>query len=505
LQLSELVVETMHDATQLTMPPAPEPDVEILGLTSDSREVEPGFLFAALQGSQTDGKMFIDRALERGAVAVLVPPGEGAAAKRSHVRFIQDNNPRRRFALMAARFFGSQPRTVIAVTGTNGKTSVVEFTRQIWSLLGRPAASLGTLGSISPKGRLAGALTTPDPVVLQRTLAELAREGINHLAIEASSHGLDQYRLDGVRIAAAAFTNLSRDHLDYHGTPSAYRQAKLRLFRELLPPGAIAVLNADDRACPAFRKACAAAELRVMTFGTENADGVDFVLAGRAPTASGQRLDIRHANQRFEVETPLIGAFQASNLLCALALVVACGAEMSAAAAVLGKVSAVAGRMQRVARRNDGAAIYIDYAHTPDALAKALGALRPHARGRLLVVFGCGGDRDAGKRPEMGAVAKRLADRVIVTDDNPRTESPAEIRRQILGTCPGAQEIGDRAEAIRSAVAELEAGDVLVIAGKGHEPGQIIGDRIQPFDDTETARRAAAELWGTNEAVGGQG
>jgi UDP-N-acetylmuramoyl-L-alanyl-D-glutamate--2,6-diaminopimelate ligase len=503
LRLSELVVETMHDATQPAMPSALEPDVDILGLTSDSREVEPGFLFAALPGSRTDGKAFIDRALERGAVAILVPSGEYAAAKHSHVRCIQADNPRRHFALMAARFFGSQPRTVVAVTGTNGKTSVVEFTRQIWAHMGLPAASVGTLGSISPKGRLAGALTTPDPVTIQRTLAELAQAGVDHLALEASSHGLDQYRLDGVRMAAAAFTNLSRDHLDYHGTPSAYRKAKLRLFRELLPTGTIAVLNADDPACPAFREACAAADLRILTFAIDG--DADFVLAGRTPTANGQRLDIRHANQRFKVETPLIGEFQASNLLCALALVVACGAEVRDAAAVLGKVTAVPGRMQQVARRDDGAAIYIDYAHTPDALAKALGALRPHAAGRLLVVFGCGGDRDAGKRPEMGAVAKRLADRIIITDDNPRTESPARIRQHILGACPDAREIGDRAKAIHSAIAELEAGDVLVIAGKGHEPGQIIGDRTHPFDDAQAARQAAVELWGASQMVGGQG
>lgn len=465
-----------------------ERDPEIVGLTADSREVRPGFLFAALPGTKADGRTFVAQAVALGAVAVLARAGTDADG----AVLVPDAEPRRAFALMAARFHGRQPDVMAAVTGTNGKTSVACFTRQIWTRLGLPAASLGTLGVTWPKGEIAGGLTTPDPASLHATLARLATDGVTHAAFEASSHGLDQFRLDGVRLRAAAFTNLTRDHLDYHADMERYARAKLRLFDELLPAGGTAVLNADSDLAPRLVALCTARGHRMLTYG---AGGRELRLVETRPTPDGQTLTIEVEGRRHTVRLPLAGAFQAANALCALGLVIGCGADIDAAVAALEGLEGVPGRLQPVARYN-GAPVLVDYAHTPDALETVLRALRPHAQGRLSVVFGCGGDRDPGKRPQMGRIAADLADQVIVTDDNPRGEAPATIRATILAACPNAREIGDRAGAIMAAISELEPGDVLVVAGKGHERGQIVGGSVHPFDDAEECRKAVARLEG---------
>jgi len=466
-------------------------DIRIAGLSADSRRIEPGFLFAALPGAARDGRAFIADAVRRGAAAILAPRDTVAPAGLGGVPLLLDDNPRRTLALAASRFHGRQPRLIAAVTGTNGKTSVAAFARQIWSLLGKPAASLGTLGVVADDLDRPGSLTTPDPVALHATLAELAAAGVEHAAIEASSHGLDQFRLDGVRLAAGAFTNLSRDHLDYHGTMDRYFAAKHRLFAELLPPGAAAVLNADAPEHEALAATSRERGLRLISYGRA---GRDLRLDGAVPTAAGQALEVTIFGRRRRLDFPVAGAFQAHNLLCALGLVIAGGEDAAAALDSVARLTGVPGRIELAARHPNGAAIYVDYAHTPDALATVLSALRPHAHGRLAVVFGCGGDRDRGKRPEMGAVAARLADRVVVTDDNPRSEPPATIRAAILAACPGAREIGDRAAAIGSAIAELAPDDLLVIAGKGHETGQTIAGIVHPFDDRVVARAAVDRL-----------
>jgi UDP-N-acetylmuramoyl-L-alanyl-D-glutamate--2,6-diaminopimelate ligase len=468
---------------------------DILGLTADSRAVKPGYLFAALPGIKLDGRRFIDDAVARGAVAILTDESAGLEALRARqtpVAVVTDSNPRRRLALMAARFHAPQPATIAAVTGTNGKTSVAAFTRQIWQALGTPAASVGTLGIVAPDEVVPGAMTTPDPVTLHRELAALAKRGIAHVAIEASSHGLDQSRLDGLRITAAAFTNLTHDHLDYHGTMAAYGDAKLRLFTGLLEASGTAVLNADSAAYGKFAAACRQRGLRILSYG--ESEGTDLRIRARQATSQGQNLDLTILGVDHQILLPLAGAFQASNVMAALGLVIACGATPADAVATLPNLTGVPGRLQRVATLANGAAVYVDYAHTPDALETVLRALRPHVTGRLVAVFGAGGDRDAKKRPVMGSVVRRLADAAIVTDDNPRSENPAAIRAAIRTRCPGAREIGDRAAAIRTAMQELAAGDVLVIAGKGHETGQTIGSVVQPFDDSAVARRIAAEL-----------
>lgn len=465
-------------------------ETEISGLAVDSRKVAPGFLFAALPGSRVDGRTFIDQAVAQGAVAVLAPPGTTLKAYDRPIQLVTDENPRRRLALMAARFYERQPATIAAVTGTNGKTSVASFTRQIWQHLGRSAASLGTLGLSPPRADAPQSLTTPDPIELHRCLAALADDGVECLAMEASSHGLDQYRLDGVRVAAAAFTNLTRDHLDYHGGMAAYGQAKLRLFSELLAPGGTAVVNADLPFGEEVSAVCARRALRTITYGVAESD---LRLIGQEPTEHGQKLLLDIFGQAHAVELPLAGTFQAANVLAALGLAIATGTEPEKAVATLGSLEGVSGRLELVARTERGGQIYVDYAHTPDALETVLTALRPHTRAQLWVVFGCGGDRDRGKRPQMGEIAQRLADRAVVTDDNPRSEDPAAIRREILAAAPEAQEIGDRGEAIAIAVAALGPGDVLVIAGKGHESGQIVGDRVLPFFDRDVARVAAAD------------
>lgn len=468
-------------------------NVEIVGLASDSRAVAPGFLFAALPGTRSDGRTFVPQAIARGATAILapnefeLPPVPTGTAGPSPL-LILDPNPRRLFALLAARFFRNQPETVVAVTGTNGKTSVVRFVRHIWYVLGCRGASIGTLGVSSEHLNQRGNLTTPDPVSLHRALAELAERGIDHLAMEASSHGLSQHRLDGVRIAAAAFTNLTRDHLDYHGTVEAYLAAKLRLFDELVVPGGAAVVHADAPQASAVRAAAERRGLRVINYGI--APESDIRIESRVADADGQDLVLSLFGQRHEVRLPLAGDFQAANALAALGLVLATGGEAAAAVAALASLPQVPGRLERVARLKNGATVYVDYAHTPDALAAVLRALRAQAAGRLVVIFGCGGERDAGKRPEMGRIASQLADRVIVTDDNPRGEDPARIRREILAACPQAVDIGDRRQAIVFAVARLDQGDVLVVAGKGHETGQTVGTTTYPFEDAEAVREA---------------
>jgi len=463
-------------------------EVEIRGLSADSRKIEPGFLFAALPGSKADGRSFIPAAAAKGAVAVLAPAGTEVPSGLVHVA---DDNPRRRLALMAARFYGRQPRIIAAVTGTSGKTSTAEFTRQIWALLGHRAASLGTLGVIAPEASEYLSLTTLDPVELQRRLAGLARDGVDRLAMEASSHGLDQFRLDGVELTSAAFTNLSRDHLDYHGSMASYLASKRRLFAEVMAPGGAAVLNCD---APEYEDLAAVSRQRnhrLITFGRRCGD---LRLIEQRPDSGGQRLLLEFFGRRETVDFPVVGSFQADNLLAALGLVIAGGESIENLLPHVPRLVGIHGRIERVAQHPNGAPIYVDYSHKPGALEAVLVALRPHVAGRLFVVFGCGGDRDRGKRPLMGEVATRLADRVIVTDDNPRGEEPAAIRAEILAGAPGALEIGDRRAAIRRAVAELEPRDLLVIAGKGHETGQTAGGVTLPFDDSEEARAAVEAL-----------
>ena len=470
-------------------------DIEIRGLTADSRQVEDGYLFAALPGYRQDGRAFIDDALDHGAAAVLAPLGTRLKAPKRPVALLTDENPRRRLALMAARFFAEQPANIAAVTGTNGKTSVASFTRQIWEADGQRAASLGTLGLEPPVMESPGGLTTPDPVALHHCLSDLARAGYDHLALEASSIGLDQFRLDGLRVSAAAFTNLSRDHLDYHGDMDRYRKAKQRLFAELLVSGGAgtAVLNADAPESGHFAQAAEARRCHVLTYGRR---GKDIRLHGATPEAESQILDLEAFGKRRKLRLPLVGLFQAHNALAALGLAVATGVGPEEAVAALEGLRPVHGRLEKVGETPRGGQVFVDYAHTPDALASALKALRPHCRGRLIVAFGAGGDRDPGKRPMMGAAAAEHADLAIVTDDNPRSEDPAAIRRAILAAVPEATESGDRGAAIRDAVAALAAGDLLLIAGKGHETGQTVGDRVLPFDDCEAARAAIAALDG---------
>ncbi|MCA1908013.1 MAG: UDP-N-acetylmuramoyl-L-alanyl-D-glutamate--2,6-diaminopimelate ligase [Magnetospirillum sp.] len=455
----------------------------VTGVTCDSRKVGPGMLFAALPGTKADGRAFVAQAVAQGAAIILAPLG--TEMDTGGAVLVTDAEPRRAYALAAAAFFARQPRVMAAVTGTNGKTSTVNFTRQIWETMGLPAASLGTLGLVAPGFAPRPSLTTPDPADLHATLAELADAGIGHAAMEASSHGLDQYRLDGVRLTACAFTNLTRDHLDYHGDMAAYLDAKLRLFAELLPADGVAVINADSDACPQVEKA--AGSRRLLRFGRA---GAELAVKDIRPDSHGQILDLDVLGQAATIRLPLAGTFQAANALAALGLVIGCGGNAAAALEALESLTEIPGRLQKVAAR-DGAPIFVDYAHTPDALETVLNALRPHATGKLVVVFGCGGDRDPGKRPQMGAIAAKLADLIIVTDDNPRTEAAAPIRAAILAEAPGAIEIADRRDAIAHAVQSLKTGDVLVVAGKGHESGQIVGDQILPFDDAEECRKAA--------------
>jgi UDP-N-acetylmuramoyl-L-alanyl-D-glutamate--2,6-diaminopimelate ligase len=476
----------MNDRTLIVVPEPVAGGPEVTGLTADSRAVRPGYVFAALPGTRLDGRSFIAQAVEAGAAAILTDRAHGLealTARAPPVYVVADANPRRRLALMAARLYAPQPDTVAAVTGTNGKTSTASFARQIWGMLGRRAASLGTLGVVGPDFEKPGALTTPDAVALHQELQGLAKGGVTHLCLEASSHGLDQFRLDGVEVSFAAFTNLTRDHLDYHETMAAYLAAKARLFDVVMKPGGTAILNADVPETGELIVLCRRHGHRILTFG--ESEDAELRLVERRPTPDGQDLVIALAGRHHPVHLPLAGAFQAMNVLAALGIAIGSGEAPLEALATLPRLGGVPGRLQRV-----GPQVYVDYAHTPDALATVLAALRPHAEKRLLCVFGAGGDRDAGKRPLMGEVVARLADVAIVTDDNPRSEDPAAIRTAILAACPGAREIGDRAEAIGVAIAELRQGDVLVIAGKGHERGQIVKGVVHPFDDAAVAREA---------------
>jgi UDP-N-acetylmuramoyl-L-alanyl-D-glutamate--2,6-diaminopimelate ligase len=466
---------------------------EFAGITSDSRKVKPGYLFAALTGSKTDGARFVKDAVARGAVAVLGAPAIADEVSALGVRFIADENPRAGLAQLAAAFFGCQPAIVAAVTGTKGKSSIVAFLREIWTALGEPAASLGTVGVVGPNGEMPLSHTTPDPVEIHELLARLKAEGVDHLAIEASSHGLDQHRLDGVVISACGFTNITRDHMDYHPTFDHYLQAKLRLFTEVVKEGGVAVINADAEHADRFIAAALARGLKLITVGRK---GETIHLDRREDRGGAQALTLHYQGKIFYIELPQAGEFQASNALVAAGLAIGLGADAGKVFAALEHLKGAPGRMEKVAFAATGAPIYVDYAHTPDSLEKILEALRPHTANRLHVVFGCGGDRDKGKRPLMGAIAVKLADDVIVTDDNPRTEDAADIRRQILAGAPGAREIGDRAEAIRAAVADLGTGDVLVIAGKGHETGQYVKGEVLPFSDREQAITEASALGG---------
>ncbi len=463
-------------------------ELDIAGVTADSRQVVPGDLFAAIPGARADGRTYIAEAVRRGAVAILAPTGTAWPDGVPERPLLLDREPRQRLARIAALLAGKQPDTVVAVTGTNGKTSTVEFLRQLWTLAGLKAASLGTLGLIAPGFAPGPGLTTPDPISLAESLAGLARSGIQQVALEASSHGLDQFRLDGVRLKAAGFSNLTRDHLDYHGTLDTYRTAKLRLFEELLPEGAPAVACADmDPATLTALRDIAAR--RHQTLRTVGEAGEHWRLLRAQPRADGQDLTIEAGGVVHTIALMLPGRFQADNVMLAGALAEVLG--MQRVFARLPSLTGVRGRMELAVTLPNGAATYVDYAHTPDALERLLTALRPHTAGRLVVVFGAGGDRDRGKRPLMGDAAARLADRAIITDDNPRSEDPAGIRSAILAACPGAIEIGDRAHAIETGLNMLRPGDVLAVAGKGHEQGQTIGTTVIPFDDVSVIRHLA--------------
>ncbi len=459
------------------------------GIASDSRRVKKGELFAALAGTKTDGAAYAADAAGKGAVAIIA--AHGAIKDPLGVPVIEVDDPRRALALCAAHFFGSQPKNMAAVTGTSGKTSVASFLRQIWEQGGLAAASIGTTGVVAPGRDEYGSLTTPDPVALHRLLAELADAGVTHASMEASSHGLDQRRLDGVTLAAGGFTNLGRDHLDYHPTIEDYHRAKMRLFDTLLPKSAPAVIFADDAWSKPTERAAREAGLVVMKVGR----GGDLLRLKRVEhERARQRAEIEADGRIHEIVLPLAGEFQISNALVAAGLAVATGMPIDASLAALEHLKGASGRLELVGTKRNGAPVYVDYAHKPEALENVLSAVRPFTTGRVVVVFGCGGDRDRGKRPIMGEIASRLADVVIVTDDNPRSEDPAEIRSAIMAAAPGAKEIGDRRQAISKAVDLLQPGDTLIVAGKGHEEGQTIGDRTLHFSDHEEARRALEGL-----------
>lgn len=461
-------------------------DLEITGISADSREIKPGFVFAALPGTIVDGASFIDKAVESGAVAVLVASGVEVAVP-DNIVVLRSDQPRSALAHLAARFYDSQPDCVAAVTGTNGKSSVVAFVRQMWEAMGMRAASLGTVGIDYPGGFTKLEHTTPDPVAMHKALADLAANHVDHLALEASSHGLEQNRLDGIKICVGAFTNFSQDHLDYHKTFEAYFAAKMRLFDELLCQGCAAVLNADCDEADKVRGHMETHGARIVSVGKK---GDDLKLLEQEPLGLGQVLKIRGREQTYKVFLPLVGEFQASNALVAAGMVIASGGSETVAVKTFENLKGAKGRLELVDRTKEGAAIFVDFAHTPAALELSLKALRPFADGKLVVVFGCGGDRDKGKRPLMGKVAADLADVVFVTDDNPRNEDAAQIRADAMVGCPQATEIGDRQQAVLTAISALKKGDVLLIAGKGHEEGQIVGDKVIVFSDHEAVRIA---------------
>jgi len=463
-------------------------DVTIRGMTADSRAVKPGYLFAALRGVSSDGLGFIGDAVARGAAAVLCAADASLAADPG-VPVLRAKEPRSALARLAARFYPLQPDKLVAVTGTAGKTSVAVFARQIFAAAGHAAASIGTIGVVGPHGSVYGSLTTPDPVELHATLNDLVLDGVTHAALEASSHGLDQHRLDGVRLQAAAFTNLGRDHMDYHATVEDYFAAKMRLFAELLPEGATAVIDADG---PYAARVATIAGDRGQTIISTGAAGTSIRLLSAVPDGLRQVLELDVFGEPMMVELPLAGAFQVSNALVAAGLAIAVGIPAPVAIDALAGLEGAPGRLEKVGVTRSGGAVFVDYAHKPDALDNALAALRPMTTGKLVVVFGAGGDRDPGKRPLMGEVATRRADVVIVTDDNPRSEEPAAIRAAILAAAPGAIEIGDRGRAIAEAVAMLGPGDVLCVAGKGHETGQIVKGVVHHFSDHEAVAAAIA-------------
>jgi UDP-N-acetylmuramoyl-L-alanyl-D-glutamate--2,6-diaminopimelate ligase len=469
------------------------------GITQDSRAVKTGYLFAALPGSRVNGEHFMIDAVNNGAAGILMSDTAALPEDTDFeaVKIIRSPEPRKALAHLAAAFYGLQPSRIAAVTGTNGKTSTVTFAEQIWRDLGLKAASLGTLGlrgSPEIPSVRSGSMTTPDPVSLHAELADLASAGITHLAMEASSHGLDQCRLDGVRINAAGFTNLSRDHLDYHSDMDDYLGAKIRLFRDVMQPGGVAALNADVAEYDRLEQAAQKNGHRVLSYG---AAGKDLKILSHKPTASGQNVALEIMGRRYDLVLPLVGQFQLMNALCAAGLVIAeylsDPKTIEKIVKCLDHLKGVPGRLELVPG-HVGGAVYVDYAHTPDALQNVLKALRPHTHGRLYCLFGCGGDRDSGKRPLMGGIARTYADHVIVTDDNPRSENPAQIRKDIMAGAPGASEIAGRRAAIEKAIQQLSDGDVLVIAGKGHEQGQIFDGYIEPFDDVEVASSVIEKL-----------
>ncbi|MER8748599.1 UDP-N-acetylmuramoyl-L-alanyl-D-glutamate--2,6-diaminopimelate ligase [Mesorhizobium sp. M1050] len=463
-------------------------DLEVIGISSDSRQVRSGVVFFALAGTKADGAAYAADAAARGAAAIVAAKGSAIAGLSVPVLAVDD--PRLALALSAARYFGKQPQTMVAVTGTSGKTSVAAFTRQIWEQAGYAAASIGTTGVVAPGRNDYGSLTTPDPVALHQLLRELADAGVNHASMEASSHGLDQRRLDGVKLAAGGFTNLGRDHMDYHPTIEDYHRAKLRLFDTLLPKGAPAVIFADDPWSSPTIEAARAAGLEVLTVGRHG----DFLRLKRVEhERHRQRAEVEADGVLYEIDLPLAGDFQISNALVSAGLAISTATPVAKALMALEKLKGAPGRLDLVGTTANGAPVYVDYAHKPDALENVLVSVRPFTTGRVVVVFGCGGDRDRGKRPIMGEIATRLADVVIVTDDNPRSEVPETIRAAILAAAPGAIEIGDRRQAIREAVAMLHAGDTLIVAGKGHEEGQTIGSETLHFSDHEEVRAALVE------------
>jgi UDP-N-acetylmuramoyl-L-alanyl-D-glutamate--2,6-diaminopimelate ligase len=460
-------------------------DSEVTGFAIDHRKVARGSVFGAFRGAVFNGEDFVPQAVERGAVAVVARPEVNVA----QVPHLADPEPRKLFAELAARFYAPYPNTVVAVTGTNGKTSTVEMTRQIWRMSGHRSASIGTLGVTTSDDQVKTGLTTPDIVTFLSNMAGLGRMGISHVAYEASSHGLDQHRCEGVPLAAAAFTNFSRDHLDYHETMESYFEAKMRLFEELLPPGGTSVIWTDDPKSEEVIERSARRGHKVLTVGRS---GDTIRLVDQSATPLGQSLLLEHEDRSLKLSLPLIGAYQAANVLVAAGLAMATGLGFDRAFSAMQRVAPVRGRLERAVISRAGVPVYIDYAHTPDALEAAIAALRPHVDGRLITVFGAGGDRDQGKRPEMGSVATRLSDVVIVTDDNPRSEDPARIRSAIMAGAPGATEVAGRREAIAEAIRIAREGDIVLVAGKGHETGQIVGDRVLPFDDALVARECAA-------------
>jgi len=473
------------DALLDVKPGDPRAGATVTGFAIDHRKVAPGTVFGAFRGQRFNGEEFIPAAIASGAIAVVTRAGvpvDGAVA-------VTADEPRRRFAELAARFFAPFPAMSVAVTGTNGKTSTVELTRQLWRMAGHHAASIGTLGITTGSETMRTGLTTPDIVTFLSNMAGLAREGVTHAAFEASSHGLDQYRTEGLPVRAAGFTNLSRDHLDYHGDMAAYLTAKLRLFSEVVDADGTVVVWQDDEASDRVIDLARARGLKLIGVG---ARGATIKLVARTPGQLGQTLTVHYCGQDMQIALPLIGAYQAANALMAAGLVIATGGDPGQTLANLSRLQGVRGRLERACIARSGAPVYVDYAHTPDALAAAISALKPHALGRLILVVGAGGDRDQGKRSEMGLIAEAMADRVIVTDDNPRSEDPAAIRAAILSKAPEATEIGDRRAAIAAAIAEAGPDDIVLIAGKGHETGQKIGDIELPFDDVAVARECAA-------------